>query len=128
MDSGLLHALLDIETAMALERHPKVGASWEGFLLEAVVHQLRLRPEQCYFWATHGGAELDLLVVDGRKRWGVEFKRTTTPALTRSMHSALADLQLTALTVIHAGRDTFRLAPRVRAVAVRHLMNDLSAT
>ena len=62
-DTGLLHALLDIPSARALEAHPKVGASWEGFALEEVVRALHARPEQCYFWATHQGAELDLLVV-----------------------------------------------------------------
>ena len=124
-DSGLLHALLDIDGLSTLERHPKVGASWEGFLLEAVMQRLGLRPEQCYFWATHGGAELDLLVIDGRRRLGFEFKRTTAPAMTRSMHSALADLRLTTLTVIHSGSDTFPLAPRVRAVAARRILEDL---
>ena len=125
-DSGLLHALLDIESLPALEHHPKVGASWEGFLLQAVMQQLQLRPEQCYFWATHGGAELDLLVIDGRRRIGFEFKRTTAPRLTRSMHSALADLKLSALTVIHAGSETFSLAPRVRAVAAKRIVEDLT--
>jgi len=125
-DSGLLHALLDIESLSALERHPKVGASWEGFLLQAVMQQLQLRPEQCYFWATHGGAELDLLVIEGRRRLGFEFKRTTAPSMTRSMHSALADLKLTELTVIHAGHETFSLAPRVRAVAAQRIVEDLT--
>jgi len=125
-DTGLLHALLDIESLPALERHPKVGASWEGFMLQAVMQQLQLRPEQCYFWATHGGAELDLLVVEGRRRLGFEFKRTTAPSMTRSMHSALADLELSALTVVHAGGETFPLAPRVRAVAARRIVTDLS--
>jgi len=86
-----------------------------------VTQRLGLRSEQCYFWVTHGGAEPDLLVVDGRRRLGFEFKRTTAPLMTRSMHSALADLQLTALTVIHSGSETFPLAPRVRAVAARRL-------
>ncbi len=125
-DSGLLHVLLDIETRRALDTHPKVGASWEGFLLEAVVQHLGLRPEQCHFWATHGGAELDLLVVDGRRRLGFEFKRTTVPSVTRSMHAALEDLRLSELTVVHAGPETFRLAPRVRAVAASRLLSDVS--
>jgi hypothetical protein len=125
-DSGLLHTLLGIGSLGDLERHPKLGASWEGFLLHAVMQQLRLRPEQCHFWATHGGAELDLLVVDGSRRIGFEFKRTTAPAMTRSMHSALADLGLSALTLIHAGSETFPLAPRVRAVAARRIVEDLT--
>ena len=124
-DSGLLHALLDVDAPRTLDVHPKVGASWEGFLLETVVQLRQLRPEQCHFWATHGGAELDLLVIDGRRRLGYEFKRTTAPVLTRSMHTALADLALEELTVVHAGRDTFPLAPRVRAMAASRLLSDL---
>lgn len=124
-DSGILHALLDIDSSSALEAHPKVGASWEGFMLETVVQHLGLRREQCYFWRTHGGAELDLFVTSGRRRLGFEFKRTTTPSLTPSMRSALEDLQLTRLDVVHAGRETFPLHKRVRAVAASRLLEDL---
>lgn len=124
-DCGLLHALLDLPTQRDLERHPKVGASWEGFLLEAVILHLAARRDQCYFWATHGGAELDLLIVDGSRRLGFEFKRTTAPKLTPSMRSAMADLKLTRLDVIHAGQNTFPLSQRVRAVAARRMLEDL---
>jgi len=124
-DSGLLHTLLDISDVGHLERHPKVGASWEGFMLEAIIQRLGTRADQCYFWATHTGAELDLLVVDGRRRYGFEIKRTTTPALTPSIRSALADLALTRLDVIHAGSETFPLAGSVRAVAAQRLLDDL---
>jgi hypothetical protein len=124
-DSGLLHILLDIDTNDDLERHPKVGASWEGFLVEALVQRLQARPEQCYFWATHTGAELDLLVVDGPRRYGFEIKRTTAPRITPSMRSALEDLHLTRLDVVYAGTETFPLAPAIRAVAARRLLEDL---
>ncbi len=124
-DSGLLHTLLDVEMRRQLERHPKVGASWEGFLLDALIQHLGARPDQCYFWATHQGAELDLLIVRGSERWGFEIKRTTAPKLTKSMHVALQDLQLSRLDVIHAGKDTFLLAPTVRAVAASRLLEDL---
>ncbi|MFO7691531.1 MAG: ATP-binding protein [Vicinamibacterales bacterium] len=124
-DSGLLHTLLDISDRTGLERHPKVGASWEGFMVEALIQRLGARPDQCYFWATHTGAELDLLVVDGRKRFGFEIKRTTAPGISPSMKSALADLGLTRLDVIHAGGDSFPLAPSVRAVAARRLLDDV---
>lgn len=120
-DSGLLHSILDLKTKRDLEAHPKLGASWEGFLFESIVRQLGLRREQCYFWATHGGAELDLLVIEGRYRYGFEFKRTTSPQITRSMQSALSDLRLTRLDIVHAGKDTFPLAKRVRAVAARQI-------
>jgi len=124
-DSGLLHTLLGVETAEDLERHPKVGASWEGFAMGEVMTRLSARPEQCFFWATHTGAELDLLVVRGNRRWGFEFKRTVAPRLTRSMHSALADLHLERLEVVHAGEQTFPLAANVRALALTRLLDDL---
>lgn len=124
-DSGLLHTLLDIQSATALEGHPKVGASWEGFLLETVVARLGARADQCYFWATHAGAELDLMVVDGDHRRGFEFKRTSAPAITPSMRAALADLQLDRLDVVHAGAESFRLAPKVRALSAARLFEEL---
>ncbi len=126
-DCGLLHTLLDLDTLEQLERHPKVGASWEGFLLGLVVRLLGLRSDQCFFWATHAGAELDLLVVRGEKRFGFEFKRTTTPQLTRSMASALEDLDLVRIDVVHAGDRTFPLAKKVRAVSAARLDLDLRA-
>ncbi len=120
-DSGILHTLLDLQTVHDLDGHPKVGASWEGFLLETVVAQLGARGDQCYFWATHGGAELDLLVVNGTRRRGFEFKRTTEPSVTPSMRSALADLKLDRLDVVHAGDDSFPLATRINAISASRL-------
>ncbi|TPW21442.1 MAG: Uncharacterized protein FD126_685 [Elusimicrobia bacterium] len=120
-DSGLLHTLLGLETRDALEGHPRLGASWEGFALETAVRTLGARPEECFFWATHAGAELDLLVVREGKRLGYEFKRTAAPSLTPSMRSALKDLSLDELSVVHAGRDEFPLAPKVRAVPLSRL-------
>ena len=117
-DSGLLHSLLGLHDERDLEGHPKVGASWEGFALDEVVRLMGARAEDCYFWATHAGAELDLLIVRGRRRWGFEVKKTSAPSLTRSMHIAMKDLRLDRLDVIHAGRDSFALAPKVRAVAL----------
>jgi predicted AAA+ superfamily ATPase len=120
-DSGLLHALLGTETLDELLGHPKLGASWEGFAIRQVVRQLELRAEDCFFWATHAGAELDLLVVRGRKRWGFEFKRTSQPAMTKSMSIAMQDLGLRSLTLIHAGPDAFPLAKNTRAVPLRRI-------
>jgi predicted AAA+ superfamily ATPase len=125
-DSGTLHALLGIRERRDLERHPKLGASWEGFALDAVVRRLGADWWDCYFWATHAGAELDLLVVRGRRRWGFEFKRTSSPAVTRSMRGALADLGLERLDVVHGGPHTFPLAPRIRALAFPRLLDDLA--
>ena len=124
-DSGLLHALLGLGSSRSIETHPKVGASWEGFALDSVVTRLGALPEECYFWAAHSGAELDLLVVRGGKRIGFEFKRTTTPALTRSMHVALNDLRLSRLDVVHAGSRSSLMHPKVRALALNRLLEDL---
>jgi len=124
-DSGVLHGLLGVRDRRELDRHPKLGASWEGFILEQLVDLQRLNADRIYFWATHTGAELDLYVERGRKRLGFEIKRTSKPAMTPSMRSALADLQLTELTIVHAGDTTFPVAPRVRAVAAKRLVTDL---
>ena len=124
-DSGVLHTLMDLATQRDLERHPKVGASWEGFLLEQIIQHRGLRRDQCYFWGTHSGAELDLLVVDGRHRIGFEFKRTSAPSVTPSMRVAMADLGLSRLDVIHAGEATFPLAKGIRAVSAERLLSDV---
>ena len=124
-DSGVLHSLLGIEDMQSLNSHPKCGASWEGLMLEAIVDRLALRDDEAHFWATHGGAELDLLIARGTKRVGIEIKRTTSPKVTRSVNTAIADLQLAEAVVIHAGKQSYRLAERVRAVAASRLEADL---
>ncbi len=124
-DSGILHALLGIKSPTELERHPKLGASWEGFMMGQVVRVLRARREECYFWATHAGAELDLLVVRGRQRLGFEFKRTDAPRPTASMRSALETLGLRRLVVVHAGQSTFPITRQIRAVAAVELVNEI---
>ena len=119
-DSGLLHALLDITTLAQLLSHPRCGASWEGFALEQV---LRLaKPDEAYFWATHQGAELDLLMLKGSQRIGVEFKRADVPHLTRSMHIAMQDLALDTLYVVYPGQRRFSLAPAIEAVPLSALL------
>ncbi|MBC8055221.1 MAG: ATP-binding protein [Rhizobiales bacterium] len=119
-DSGLLHELLGIENRAALERHPKSGASWEGFAVDQV---LRIaRPDTAYFWATHSGAELDLLMFKDGRRVGVEFKRADAPTLTSSMRIALADLALDALYVVYPGSRRYALAERVVAVPLAALL------
>ncbi len=124
-DTGLLHTLLGLKTMSELEAHPKLGASWEGFVLGEIIHQLRARPEECYFWATHAGAELDLLVVRGRSRKGFKIRRTVSPAVTKSMRVAMADLRLDNLDVIHAGENSFPLTEKIRAVSISRLLEDL---
>lgn len=124
-DSGLLHTLLGIKTRNDLERHPKVGASWEGFVIEQVIRWMGFRNEDCFFWATHAGAELDLLVGRGKDRLGFEVKLTSSPRVTPSMRSALSDLKLQRLYVIHSGEETFQLERNIQAVALPRLLEDL---
>jgi uncharacterized protein len=121
-DSGLLHQLLNIHSAEDLLSHPKVGASWEGFALSQVMQQLRAEPDECFFWATHSGAELDLLIVRGRLKLGFEFKRTDSPRLTPSMRHALLDLKLDRLWVVYAGAERFALAERVEALSLHDVL------
>lgn len=124
-DSGLLHSLLNLRVLNDLEGHPKVGASWEGFVLQQVIRRLDVKEEECFFWATHAGAELDLLVVRGMKRYGYEFKRTSSPRVTPSMRSALADLNLSRIDVIHAGDNTYMIDKKIRAVSLQRLIDDI---
>lgn len=124
-DSGLLHALLNLRTQTDILGHPKVGASWEGFALDQVMRHLGAGNDEGFFWATHAGAELDLLIVRGRRRLGFEIKRTASPTVTPSMRHALKDLGLDRLDVIHAGGHTFPLGDRIRAVALIRLLDDL---
>lgn len=125
-DSGLLHTLLQIDSMDALLGHPKVGASWEGAMLAQAVQHLGAEPEERFFWSTHAGAELDLLVVRGRQRIGVELKHTSTPAPTPSMHIAIRDLRLDRLYVIHAGKESFPIGERMIAVAAKRLLEDVA--
>ena len=113
-DTGHLHALLGINNLTDLLTRPQCGASWEGFALEQL---LRIaQPDQAYFWATHQGAELDLLMLKGTQRIGVEFKRSDTPRLTHSMRIAINDLKLDALYVIYPGMHRYPLGEGVEAV------------
>ncbi len=118
-DTGLLHALLDVGTRDQLLGHPKAGASWEAFGIQEVVRLLGVPWDRCYYWATHQGAELDLLVFRGNRRLGFELKLTSSPRTTRSMHSALQDLALDRLYVVFPGEDRFPLHERIEAVGLR---------
>lgn len=122
-DSGILHSQFHIRSQTDLERHPMVGASWEGFALEEVVRILAPEGRGAFFWRTHEGAELDLLIARGKERHGFEFKRTTSPSITRSMHSAERDLGLDTLAVVHAGANSFPLSRLVQAVSIRNLVS-----
>lgn len=120
-DTGLLHALLGIANQRDLEHHPKVGASWEGYAVEEVLKALR--PDEAYYWATHNGAELDLLLFLRGRRIGVECKRADAPTLTPSMRIALTDLKLDALHVVYPGEKRYPLAKKVEVVPLAQLVN-----
>ncbi|MFZ1731541.1 MAG: ATP-binding protein [Bacteroidota bacterium] len=123
-DSGILHALLGIENAEDLHVRPQIGASWEGFFLDQIIRLVGLRWDECYFWRTTAGAELDLFFMHRGRRIGVEIKRTSTPKITPSMRSALQDLKLDELILLHAGQKSFPLAENIHAVAADRLLAD----
>jgi len=111
----------DFENQEDMESHPKLGATWEGFVIDQVIRTIGAQSEECFFWATHAGAELDLLVVRGMEKLGFEVKRTTSPTITPSMRNALSDLNLQRIDIIHSGDNTFQLADKVRAVSIKRI-------
>jgi uncharacterized protein len=123
-DSGICHALLGIQGMDGLESHPKLGASWEGFALEQILATTGDR--NAYFWATHAGAELDLLVFHRGKRLGFEFKYTEKPSTTKSMQTAVADLALDHLYVIYPGEHTIPLSEVITASSLPGVVQLLS--
>jgi len=119
-DSGLLHRLIGIDGRLDLERHPRLGASWEGMVLEQIL--ARFGDASAAFWSTHGGAELDLRLEVQERLIGFEIKRTDRPSTTKSMHSALADLRLDHLVIVHAGEHRFALADQITAIGAADLL------
>lgn len=115
-DSGILHALLQLRTLADLQSHPKLGASWEGFVLEQVIGLLESR--DAYFWGTHAGAELDLLVRIAGKHYGFEFKYADAPEGSRSMHTAIQDLRLEHLWVIYPGHQEYSLDHKISVIPI----------
>jgi len=115
-DSGILHALLGIDTMDALLSHPVAGASWEGFAVESV--RARFPETQAFFYATHGGAELDLLLIYHDRRYGFDMKLNEAPKLTRSMMVSIEDLKLDGLFVIYPGTRQYPLSERVSALPI----------
>ncbi len=124
-DSGLVHTMLGLRTRDDLLGHPKRGASWEGFAIAQLMRRLGAHPRECFFWGLHSGAELDLLVMRGRTRIGFEVKHTDAPVVTPAMRSALDNLRLSHLYVIHAGAETFPLASRITALPAERVWADI---
>ena len=115
-DSGLLHYLLGIRSNLDLQNHPKSGASWEGYAIEEVLKAVV--PDEAYYWATHNGAELDLLILKDGRRIGVECKRVDAPRLTPSMRTALEDLELDRIYVIYPGDLSYPIADHITALPI----------
>lgn len=120
-DSGIFHALLRIKSRTELRAHPKLGASWEGMALEHVLRVLRAEPGEAFSWATHGGAELDLLLARGDRRLGFEIKYADAPRTTKSMRVALDDLRLERLFVVYPGEKDYALDDRIQVLALRNI-------
>jgi len=119
-DSGILHALIGIQSEEQLNVYPKIGSFWEGFALEEIIRRFHAQVEECYFWGTHGGAELDLLIVQGGKKIGFEIKYTDSPKVTASMNIAVRDLNLDHLYVIFPGRIEFPLTEKITAQGIEY--------
>lgn len=120
-DCGMLHALLSVTSAAELRERPQVGASFEGFVIEQAIHASGAQPHEAYHWATPQGAELDLLLVRGRRRVGIEVKCTEAPVLTASMRIAMKDLALQKLWVVHQGSLRFTMRAGIEALPVNQL-------
>lgn len=121
-DNGLLHQMLGIRTMTDLLRHPKYGASWEGYVIEETIKAVQ--PDDTYFWATHSGAELDLLLFKDGRRLGIEVKRMDAPRMTPSIRNAVEDLGLDHLTVIYPGERRYRLSDQVAVLPMAELARD----
>lgn len=121
-DSGLLHYLLGIRSEQELHLHPRSGASWEGYAIEETIKAFD--PDEAFFWATHAGAELDLLLIKHGLRIGVECKRMDAPRLTQSMKIALQDLQLDRLVVLYPGPHPYPLGERISVMPLTSIVNE----
>jgi uncharacterized protein len=122
-DTGLLHTLLGIHSSTELDRHPKLGASWEGFVIEQILTQVQ--PAEAYYWRTQAGAELDLLLMHHGKRIGIEVKYGDAPTLTPSMRSACADLKLAKLLVVYPGLQRYQLAKNVEVMPLESAVAEI---
>jgi len=122
-DTGLLHALLGVPSFPFLQGHPKLGASWEGFVIEEILMSVGER--NAYFWATQSGAELDLLLFAGGVRYGVEAKYSDAPGVTKSMRIALDDLGLRHLFVVYPGSETYEVEKRVTVLPLEQIRKRL---
>lgn len=122
-DSGLFHSLLRIKTKDELNRHIKLGASWEGFALEEIIRKHQVKAYDCYFWQTHSGAELDLLLLLQDKKIGFEFKYADAPRSSKSMHISLEELELDHLYVIYPGTVAYPLTEKISVLGLKNYLD-----
>ena len=115
----MIPALLGIRSEQEMLNHPACGASWEGYVIEEAIRAVT--PDEAYFWGTHNGAELDLLLVKDGRRIGIECKRSDAPRLTPSMRTSLSDLELDRLVVVYPGTRRYPLAEGVEVVPLVEL-------
>jgi uncharacterized protein len=120
-DSGIYHTLLGLNNNELLSHSPKLGSSWEGFALEQIIRFYKAEPEECYFWASHSAAEIDLLIFKNGRRIGFEFKYTDTPKITPSMNLSLEYLKLDQIKVIFPGKIKFKLSEQMEAVGLESI-------
>jgi len=118
-DSGIYHVLLGLNSYESIAINPKIGASWEGFALEQVINYYNAESEECYFWAAHGVAEIDLIIIKDGKRVGFEFKYSSTPKITKSIEISLNDLNLDEVKIIFPGDKTYKLSEKIEAIGLK---------
>jgi predicted AAA+ superfamily ATPase len=122
-DSGLLHTLMDIGDLNKLLVHPKLGASWEGFVLEEIIRSHHVNPEKCFFWAVHEQGEIDLILHTGGKRLGFEVKFTDVPKISKFQQTAIETLGLDSLHIIYPGKETFQPSEKIIIMGVESYLN-----
>lgn len=120
-DSGIFHSLMSVKNMDQLISHNKLGCSWEGFAMECISKSIGKRFEEFYFWSTHSGAEIDLFWQDKGKNWGIEFKYADAPKKTKSMGSAINDVNLEHLWVIYPGKDQYKLSTKITVIPLKSI-------
>jgi len=122
-DTGILNSFLELKTEAEILRHQTCGASWEGFVIEQLIRILEI--DHPYFWATHNGAETDLVFLKGGRMYGVEIKRADAPTMTPSMRIASEDLKLERIAVIYPGEKRYSLHKKVEVVPFETIMDGM---
>jgi len=123
-DSGVFHTLIGINNFNEIQYHPKLGPSWEGFVIEEIIRKYDADPGECYFWSAYGRAELDLLIIKDGKRVGFEVKYTDSPKVTNSLLTAQQDLKVDELIVVYSGNETFPLQQNIKAIGLQNIFDN----